>query len=130
MTSLNNIDKTKAVLIVDDFSSMRRLYKVFLERLGFTKIIEASSGEEALTKLNEQTCSIIISDMYMPTLPGLELLKNIRSQTRYKNVPFVLVSDGIGKEILPKHLEDENTSFMVKPISVIALKNKLEGICQ
>ena len=90
--------KTFRLLVVDDFSTMRRIIKNILKQLGYVEIEEAEDGVQALAKLKERTFHFIISDWNMPNMTGLELLKNVRNDPAYKDTPFLMVTAEAEKE--------------------------------
>ena len=79
-------------LVVDDFSTMRRIVSLLLRQSGFGKISEAEDGAEALRKLENSDIQFIVSDWNMPKMSGLELLKAVRSSAKLKHTPFLLVT--------------------------------------
>jgi len=86
------MDLNIKILIVDDFTTMRRIVKGNLRQLGFSNILEAGDGRLALEELKKNKVDLIISDWNMPNMTGLELLKAVRGDEGLKHIPFVMVT--------------------------------------
>ena len=80
------------VLVVDDFSSMRRIVRSLLQQIGITKIAEAGDGSTALGKLRDETFDLVISDWNMDPMTGLQLLKEVRADKKLAKLPFIMVT--------------------------------------
>ena len=93
-----NYDTKMKVLVVDDFSTMRRIVKNILRQLGFENIVEADDGDTAMAKLESERVDFVISDWNMPKMSGLELLKWVRSHDEFKDLPFLMVTAEAQKE--------------------------------
>src|SRR4029450_13071868 len=85
-------DRNMKILTVDDFSTMRRIIRNMLRQLGYTNIVEAEDGVEALSLLRREKVDFVISDWNMPNMNGLDLLKAIRADANLKPIPFLLVT--------------------------------------
>jgi two-component system, chemotaxis family, chemotaxis protein CheY len=116
------------VMIVDDVPSARRVIKKQLENLGYRDVMEAESGEDALSLLSKEPCSLILSDWNMPKLGGLELLKHLRSKESSKNLPFIMITSTAGSEQIVESAKAGVTDFIVKPFSTETLEKKISGI--
>jgi len=79
------------VLLVDDFSAMRRIIRILLEEIGCNEVIEADDGKAALQVLKDKEVSLIIADWTMPRTSGLELLKTVRGDKRWQKMPFLVM---------------------------------------
>ena len=88
------VNTNMRVLIVDDFSTMRRIIKNILRQLGFTNIIEADDGSAAWEILNKDQVDFIISDWNMPQMTGIELLRKVRASEEFADLPFLMVTGG------------------------------------
>lgn len=119
--------KTK-FLVVDDFSTMRRIVKNILIQLGYEKIDEAEDGVHAYSKLQNGEYDFVISDWNMPNMDGLELLKKIRSDDRLKAMPVLMVTAESEKEKVILAIQAGVSNYVVKPFTAEALKSKLELI--
>ena len=86
------------VLIVDDFATMRRIVRNVLKQIGFTTMVEADNGKAALKVLKKEKIDLILCDWNMPEMPGIDLLKAIKSDDELKNIPFVMVTAEAQKE--------------------------------
>jgi len=86
------LDKNISILVADDSGTMRIMFKQMLGKVGFTNVEFAVDGLDATKKLNEQKADIIISDWNMPNMDGMELLKWVRSNEKYKKIPFIMAT--------------------------------------
>ena len=94
-----SIDTSIKVLVVDDFATMRRIVRGVLKQMGFTKIVEAVDGAVAYETLKkEPDVNLIGSDWNMPNMTGLEFLKTVRADPKFKHLPFLMVTAEAGKE--------------------------------
>src|SRR3990172_7409520 len=91
------IENTK-FLVVDDFSTMRRIVRNLLKELGFTNVQEAEDGVDALAKLRAEPFDFVVSDWNMPNMTGLELLQTIRADDNLKHLPVLMVTAEAKKE--------------------------------
>lgn len=117
------------VLVVDDMMTMRKLVIRSLKELGFENISEAENGVKAwqlLSDANEGVYDLVVSDWNMPQCTGLDLLKRVRGDTRYKNVPFVLVTAESEKEQVVEALKAGVSAYVIKPFDTATLNGKLE----
>lgn len=117
------------ILIVDDFSTMRRIIKNSLRQLGFNNVVEASDGTEAVRVLNSDTIEFIISDWNMPEMSGIELLKFVRSEDNLKHIPFLMVTAEAQQENILMAVQSGVSNYIVKPFTAETLKEKIEKIC-
>jgi len=119
-------------LLVDDFSTMRRIVANLLKELGYTKITEAEDGEQALKLLknNDILSSIdfVISDWNMPKMDGLDLLKNIRKEPKLSHLPVLMVTAEAKKENIIAAAQAGADGYIVKPFNAGTLSDKLEKI--
>lgn len=114
------------ILVVDDFSTMRRVIKKILKQLDLTDIVEAANGIEAWDALQEHPIDVVICDWNMPEMNGLELLEKIRADAQYKELPFVMVTAEGKKESMEKAAEKGVTSYISKPFTAKDLEKKLK----
>jgi two-component system chemotaxis response regulator CheY len=122
------IDPNIKILIVDDFSTMRKIIRNILTQLGFKNILEADDGTTALEILKKEKVDLIISDWNMPKMSGLELLKAVRSDENLKDIPFVMVSAEAQKENILEAIKYKVNQYIVKPFTPETLKEKLEKV--
>ncbi|MCW7753636.1 chemotaxis response regulator CheY [Desulfobotulus sp. H1] len=122
------MDVSIKILVVDDFATMRRILKNILKQLGFTNITEADDGTTALEALSKNSFDLIISDWNMPKMTGLELLKKVRSDPAYKNIPFLMVTAEAQKQNVIEAVQAGVSNYVVKPFTAEAIAEKLEKI--
>ncbi|MFN3198631.1 MAG: chemotaxis response regulator CheY [Bradymonadia bacterium] len=123
-----NIDKNMRILVVDDYSTMRRIVRGILRRLGFNNIEEAEEGKSGLKKLQEEEFELIICDWNMPVMTGLELLKTVRADDKLKHIPFLMVTAEAKKENIIDAIQAGVSNYVVKPFTEDVLAQKLEAI--
>jgi len=121
-------DKNMTVLVVDDFSTMRRINKNILKELGFKNILEADDGTTALEVLENNKVDLIISDWSMPKMTGLEFLKKVRASAEYKDIPFLMVTAEAQKENIIEAVKAKVSNYIVKPFTAQTLSEKIEKI--
>ncbi|MBW2308206.1 MAG: chemotaxis response regulator CheY [Deltaproteobacteria bacterium] len=114
------------ILVVDDFSTMRKIVKGILKKLDFTNIEEADDGAAALQKLNADKFDLIVSDWNMPNMSGLELLKAIRSSQELKEIPFLMVTAEAKKDNIIEAVKAGASNYIVKPFTEEVIQKKLE----
>ncbi|MBI6550461.1 chemotaxis regulatory protein CheY [Xenorhabdus mauleonii] len=115
-------------LVVDDFSTMRRIVRNLLKELGFNNVDEAQDGAEALTKLRTAEFDFVISDWNMPNIDGLELLKTIRSEEKLAALPVLMVTAEAKKENIIAAAQAGASGYVVKPFTAAILEEKLDKI--
>ncbi|MDK9702938.1 MAG: chemotaxis response regulator CheY [Sulfuritalea sp.] len=115
-------------LVVDDFSTMRRIVRNLLKELGFTNVDEAEDGAVALTKLREGNFEFVVSDWNMPNMDGLTLLQNVRADARLKTLPFLMITQEAKKENITAAVQAGASSYIVKPFTAATLQEKLDKI--
>ena len=121
-------DPKTRVLVVDDMMTMRKIVAKTCKELGFTDIIEAADGALAWEALSSSTTPVglIISDWNMPNCSGLDLLKRVRADGRYKSLPFVLVTAESEGHQVAEALKSGVDNYVVKPFTAQTLQKKLE----
>lgn len=119
------------ILVVDDFSTMRRIVKTLLKQNGFNNFTEAEDGQQALSMLQGAgDFEMVVSDWNMPNMTGLELLKAVRSDPRLKHLPFLMVTAEAEKENIITAVKAGVSNYIVKPFTAQTLKEKLQKIDQ
>jgi len=121
-------DKNMKFLIVDDFSTMRRILRNLLKELEFTNADEAEDGVVALNKLRNGHFDFVVSDWNMPNMTGLELLKNIRADAMLKHLPVLMVTAEAKKENIIEAAKAGASGYVVKPFTAAVLEEKLNKI--
>lgn len=116
-------------LIVDDSVTMRRIVANSLQNLGYTNLIEAADGKDALQKLASDTAiNFVITDWNMPVMSGLELIKAIRSDEKTLNLPVLMVTTRGVKEDIIEALKAKVSNYIVKPFTPQILREKIDQI--
>jgi two-component system, chemotaxis family, chemotaxis protein CheY len=115
-------------LVVDDFSTMRRIIKNFLTDLGYTHVTEADDGKTALPVLKSGVVDFLITDWNMPGMPGLELLKEVRNDPATKKLPVLLVTAEAKREQIVEAAQAGVNGYVVKPFTAQTLKEKIDKI--
>ena len=123
------IENTK-FLVVDDFSTMRRIVRNLLKELGFNNVQEAEDGVEALVKLRADTFEFVVSDWNMPNMTGIELLRAIRADEKLKHLPVLMVTAEAKKENIIEAAKAGASGYVVKPFTAATLDEKLKKIFQ
>ncbi|MCA9498361.1 MAG: chemotaxis response regulator CheY [Nitrospira sp.] len=122
------MDTGMKVLVVDDMSTMRRIVKNVLRQIGFSDIMEAENGQDALTKLKAGGFGLVVSDWNMPVMQGIELLRAVRADAELKTLPFLMVTAEAQKENLIEAVQAGVSNYVVKPFTAEVLQGKLEKI--
>lgn len=121
-------DMKTRFLVVDDFSTMRRIVRNVLKELGYEHIDEAEDGAQAFSKLQSGEYDFVISDWNMPNMDGLELLKKIRSDGRLKALPVLMVTAEAEKEKVILAIQAGVSNYVVKPFTAVMVREKMEKI--
>ncbi|TBX25842.1 histidine kinase [Bowmanella sp. JS7-9] len=116
------------ILVVDDFSTMRRIIKNLLKDLGFANVQEADDGSTALPMLQQGGFDFVITDWNMPGMQGIDLLRAIRADDRLKHLPVLMVTAEAKKEQIVAAAQAGVNGYVVKPFTAATLKEKLEKI--
>ncbi|GBL04029.1 chemotaxis response regulator CheY [Glaciecola sp. KUL10] len=122
------MDKNMKILVVDDFSTMRRIIKNLLKDLGFTNIQEADDGSTALPMLQNGDFDFVVTDWNMPGMQGIDLLRAIRSDDSLKHLPVLMVTAEAKKEQIVAAAQAGVNGYVVKPFTAATLKEKLDKI--
>ena len=117
-------------LIVDDFSTMRRIVRNLLKEIGFGNAEEAEDGAVALNMLKASKFDFVVSDIHMPNMDGFELLKSIRADDSLKTVPVLMVTAEAKKEDIVLAAQTGANGYIVKPFTKAALEEKVQKILQ
>lgn len=122
------MDKNMKILVVDDFSTMRRIIRNLLRDLGFTNTSEADDGNSALPMLEGGGYDFLITDWNMPVMNGLDLLKAVRSDANLASMPVLMVTAEAKREQIVEAAQAGVNGYVVKPFTAQTLKEKLEKI--
>jgi two-component system chemotaxis response regulator CheY len=115
-------------LVVDDFSTMRRIVRNLLKELGFTNVDEAEDGVIALQKLKAGDFDFVVSDWNMPNMTGIELLRAIRADAGLKHLPLLMITAEAKKENIIEAAQAGASGYIVKPFTAGTLSEKLTKI--
>jgi two-component system chemotaxis response regulator CheY len=121
-------DTNMKILVVDDFSTMRRIVRNILKQLGFSNIEDAEDGDVALEKLKQGDYEFVITDWNMPNMTGLDLLKNIRADDKLKDTKVLLVTAEAEKENVVQAAQAGVNDYVVKPFTADVLQQKIDRI--
>ena len=123
-------DKNLRFLVVDDFSTMRRILRNLLKELGFTNVDEAEDGQVALHKLRSQPYEFVVSDWNMPNMTGIELLRAVRADAQLRHLPFLMITAEAKRENIIEAAQAGASGYIVKPFTAATLEEKLAKIFQ
>ncbi len=118
------------ILIVDDFSTMRRIIKNLLRDLGFNNTAEADDGKTALPMLKTGDFQFLVTDWNMPGMQGIDLLKAVRAEENIKTLPVLMVTAEQKREQIVAAAEAGVNGYIVKPFTAATLKEKIDKIFQ
>ena len=117
------------VLVVDDIPAIRRLLAQMLQQLGVTSPIrQAADGQEAWELLKENPFDVVVCDINMPRMTGLELLKRLRGHPRFETTPFLLITGEVSEDVVAAAIESEVDGYLLKPFRLPALQRQLATI--
>ena len=122
------MDKNMKILIVDDFSTMRRIIKNLLRDLGFNNTQEVDDGSTALPMLQKGDFDFVVTDWNMPGMQGIDLLKAIRADDSLKHLPVLMVTAEAKREQIIAAAQAGVNGYVVKPFTAATLKEKLDKI--
>ncbi|MCS6853583.1 MAG: chemotaxis response regulator CheY [Elioraea sp.] len=122
------MDKNINVLIVDDYKTMLRIIRNLLRQLDFHNVDEATDGAQALSMLRAGNYGLVISDWNMQPMTGLQLLQEIRADSKLKNLPFIMVTAESKTENVIAAKQAGVSNYIVKPFNAETLKEKIEKV--
>lgn len=121
-------DKNLKILVVDDFSTMRRIVRNLLKELGYANVDEAEDGVVALQKLAGGGFQFVVTDWNMPNMTGIELLRAIRADATLKHLPVLMITAEAKKENIIEAAQAGASGYIVKPFTAATLEEKLGKI--
>ncbi|MDD5388124.1 MAG: chemotaxis response regulator CheY [Gallionellaceae bacterium] len=121
-------DKNLKFLVVDDFSTMRRIVRNLLKELGYTNVDEAEDGVAALQKLKGSNFQFVVTDWNMPNMTGIELLQAIRADAGLKHLPVLMITAEAKKENIIEAAKSGASGYIVKPFTAGTLEEKLNKV--
>lgn len=122
------MDKNMKILIVDDFSTMRRIIKNLLRDLGFTNTHEADDGTTALPMLRSGDFDFLVTDWNMPGMSGIDLLKELRADGKLSSLPVLMVTAEAKRDQIIEAAQAGVNGYVVKPFTAQVLKEKIDKI--
>lgn len=122
------MDQNAKILIVDDMQTMRRLLKSALHDLGYANVVDAEGGTTALSLLESDDYSLVITDWNMPDMEGIDVLKAVRANDKLKHIPVLMVTAEAKKEQILEAAEAGVNGYVVKPFQPAQLKEKLDRL--
>ncbi|MDY5050222.1 MAG: response regulator [Candidatus Mucispirillum faecigallinarum] len=114
-----------SIITVDDSSTMRRIIKNTLQKLGFETILEAGNGLEALEVMSKNKVDMIVTDWNMPEMDGLTFVKAVRAKEEYKDLPILMITTEAAKEDILTALRSGVNNYVVKPFTPETLQEKV-----
>jgi two-component system chemotaxis response regulator CheY len=117
-------------LVVDDFSTMRRIIKNLLNDLGYANVSEADDGSTALPMLQTGNYDFLITDWNMPGMPGLDLLKAVRADARLAKMPVLMLTAEAKREQIIEAAQAGVNGYVIKPFTAVTLKEKIDKILE
>lgn len=121
-------DPNMRVLVVDDFSTMRRIVKSIVKQLGFNNVDEAEDGKQALEMLKGGKYGFVVSDWNMPNMTGIDLLRAIRADPELKDIPVLMVTAETEKQIVVDAIQAGVNNYIVKPFTPQVFEEKMNKI--
>jgi two-component system, chemotaxis family, chemotaxis protein CheY len=125
-----SVDKNMRILVVDDFSTMRRIVRNLLVELGFSNplIQEADDGDNAIAMLRTTPFDLVVTDWNMPNMTGIDLLRAIRAEASLKGLPVLMVTAENNRDQIIAAAQAGVNGYIVKPFNAVTLKEKLTKI--
>jgi len=121
-------DPKMRFLVVDDFSTMRRIVRNLLKELGYANVDEAEDGVMALAKLRSESFDFVVSDWNMPNMDGLTMLQNIRADPALAKLPVLMVTAEAKREQIIEAAQSGVNGYIIKPFTAQTLEEKLGKI--
>ena len=122
------MNKKIKILIVDDFSTMRRIVKDLLEEIGLINISEAEDGLTALNMMKKEKFDLLLVDRSMPKMNGIELLKIVKKEARFKKIPFIIITSDSHRDMIIEAAQAGVDGYIVKPFTKVILEKKIVKI--
>lgn len=116
------------ILVVDDYSTMRRIIKNLLHDLGYSDVTEADDGKTALPMLQNGNFEFLITDWNMPGMAGLDLLKAVRADARLSKLPVLMLTAEAKREQIIEAAQAGVNGYVIKPFTAVTLKEKIDKI--
>jgi two-component system chemotaxis response regulator CheY len=127
---IRTVSKDMKFLVVDDFSTMRRIIKNLLNDLGYANVTEADDGATALPMLQAGNFDFLVTDWNMPGMPGLDLLKAVRADARLAKMPVLMLTAEAKREQIIEAAQAGVNGYVIKPFTAVTLKEKIDKILE
>jgi two-component system chemotaxis response regulator CheY len=124
------VSKDMKFLVVDDFSTMRRIIKNLLNDLGYANVAEADDGQTALPMLQAGGFDFLVTDWNMPGMPGLDLLKAVRADPKLAKMPVLMLTAEAKREQIIEAAQAGVNGYVIKPFTAVTLKEKIDKILE
>jgi two-component system chemotaxis response regulator CheY len=124
------VSKDMKFLVVDDFSTMRRIIKILLNDLGYANVSEADDGQTALPILQQGGIDFLVTDWNMPGMPGLDLLKAVRADPKLAKLPVLMLTAEAKREQIIEAAQAGVNGYVIKPFTAVTLKEKIDKILE
>ena len=118
------------ILLVDDSSTMRRIQKNTLSKIGHTDVDEAEDGADAVKKVGQGKYDLVLMDWNMPNMTGIEALKKIKEDPAYKSLPVIMVTSESEKTRIVEAIQSGAANYVVKPFQPETLEEKINSVLQ
>jgi two-component system, chemotaxis family, chemotaxis protein CheY len=122
------VDKSRPILVVDDYKTMVRIVRNLLHQLGFRDVDDANDGASALAKLRARRFSLVISDWAMEPMSGLELLEAMRADPELKTLPFIMITAENRSDRIARAEQAGADGYIVKPFNAEALRDRIARV--
>jgi len=122
------VSKDMKFLVVDDFSTMRRIIKNLLNDLGYANVTEADDGQTALPILQAGGIDFLVTDWNMPGMAGLDLLKAVRADAKLAKLPVLMLTAEAKREQIIEAAQAGVSGYVIKPFTAVTLKEKIDKI--
>jgi two-component system chemotaxis response regulator CheY len=127
---VSEVSKDMKFLVVDDFSTMRRIIKNLLNDLGYANVVEADDGQTAWPILQAGGIDFLITDWNMPGMPGLDLLKAVRADAKLAKLPVLMLTAEAKREQIIEAAQAGVNGYVIKPFTAVTLKEKIDKILE
>ncbi len=128
MIAAAELNKNLNILIVDDHGLTREMVKSILRALGFANIATAENGTDAMQKIYEETIELVICDWNMPQTSGIELLRAVRRDAKFKTLPFIMLTAEANRENVVEAAKEGVNDYIIKPFTAQILHSKIESV--
>lgn len=125
MSTLDEIPRDMEILVVDDVPTARKVVSRFLSSLGFSHITESGSGEDALKMLENQEFHLVVTDLHLKDMLGVDLLQKARDMEVNKDLPFLVITSDLSKDSFDKVARQPFISYLLKPFNRNQLTRKI-----